>query len=214
MNKASRPRSARHTEATDTLKALCSRLIFATSVLGLLGGTSGCLRAHAKTVAEPPPLDIPAPPPRIVEANDPEMPQPVGLPGEPAHNTPARPRPAPPRAEAPRPAEPPKPAETPPVEAAKPPEEPPKSAPTPTLQTAPTQREIEVERRVRTQLTQAGNDLGRINYQALNADARTQYDTVKGFIRQAEEALRAKNLNFASSLADKAAALAAQLAGR
>ena len=48
----------------------------------------------------------------------------------------------------------------------------------------------------------------------LNADAQTQYDTAKRFIRQAEDALRAKNLVFAKNLADKAAALAAQLAGR
>jgi hypothetical protein len=112
----------------------------------------------------------------------------------------------------PRPAaEPPKP-EPPPVETAKTPEEPVKPAPPPaTLQTTPTQRELEVERRVRTMLTQATNDLNRTNYQALNADGRTQYDAAKGFVRQAEDALKAKNLPFASNLADKAAVLAAQL---
>ena len=56
--------------------------------------------------------------------------------------------------------------------------------------------------------------LNRIDYRALNADARTQYDTAKRFVTQAEEALRAKNLVFARNLADKAAALAAQLAGK
>ena len=44
------------------------------------------------------------------------------------------------------------------------------------------QREVEVERRVRTQLTHASTDLNRIDYQALNTDARTQYDTAKRFV--------------------------------
>jgi outer membrane biosynthesis protein TonB len=173
--------------------------------------TTACFRAQAKTMPEMPPLDMPAPPPRVVESSDPEMPQPMPLPGEPARNTPSRPRPAPPpRAEVAKPvAEPPK--VEPPVEAAKPAEEP---KPPSTLQTTPAQREAEVERRVRVLLTQASNDLTRVNYQALNTEARTQYDTAKGFIRQAEEAIRVKNLNFATQLADKAAALATQLGGR
>ena len=41
-----------------------------------------------------------------------------------------------------------------------------------------------------------------------------QYDTAKRFAVQAEESLQARNLVFASNLADKAAALAAQLLGR
>jgi len=173
-----------------------------------------CIRAHAKTVAEMP-LDMPKPPARVVEANDPEAPAPVSLPGEPVRTNPARVRPPTPRAEVPRPPpEQPKP-EPAPADVVKAPEEPPKPATPPaTLQTTPTQREVEVERRVRTMLTQATNDLNRINYQALNADGRTQYDTAKAFVRQAEDALRAKNLPFASNLADKAAALAAQLGGR
>jgi len=63
-------------------------------------------------------------------------------------------------------------------------------------------------------LTRATTDLNRIDYRALNADARTQYDTAKRFVTQAQEALRAKNLVFARNLADKAAALAVQLAGK
>jgi hypothetical protein len=204
---------------TESADPLTSRRYRSTSVLFVFALSlsvtgSACIRAHAKTVAETP-LEVPAPPPRIVEASDPDMPQPVSLPGEPARNAPSRVRQSPPRVEAPRPApEPPRP-EPAPVEAAKPPEEQPKPAQPPaTLQTTPTQREVEVERRVRAMLTQATNDLSHINYQALNADARTQYDTAKGFVRQAEDALRAKNLNFASNLADKAATLATQLSGR
>jgi hypothetical protein len=101
------------------------------------------------------------------------------------------------------------------VEPPKPVEEPPKPpTPTTTLQTAPTGTEGENERTTRTLLTRATTDLNRIDYRALNADARTQYDTAKRFVTQAQEALRAKNLVFARNLADKAAALAAQLAGK
>ena len=57
----------------------------------------------------------------------------------------------------------------------------------------------------------ADGDLNRIDYRALNTDARTQYDTAKRFIEQAEEAIRMKNLLFAKNLADKAAVLATQL---
>lgn len=168
--------------------------------------TSGCLGLQAKAVAIPEALDMPAPPPRVVEVKDPEVLPPVPLPEEPVRNTPLRPRPAP-AAETPRP-EPPR-AE--PTDIAKPADE---GRPANVLQTAPALQEGEVERRVRALLTQATTDLNRINYRALNADARTQYDTAKRFVSQAEEALRAKNQLFANNLADKAAALAAQLAGR
>jgi hypothetical protein len=195
----------------------CNRAIGLACVLLAAFEAPGCIRAHAKTVAEMP-LDMPTPPPRVVETSDPETPPPVPLPGEPVRNNPGRVRAPAPRAEVPHPpADQPKPPETtpPPADVVKAPEEPPKPVtPAATLQTTPTQREVEVERRVRTMLTQATNDLSRINYQALNADGRTQYDTVKAFVRQAEDALRAKNLPFASNLADKAAVLAAQLGGR
>ena len=63
-------------------------------------------------------------------------------------------------------------------------------------------------------MARAATDLNRIDYRVLNADARTQYDTAKRFIRQADDAIRSKNLVFAKSLADKAAVLAVQLGGR
>jgi hypothetical protein len=174
-------------------------------------GASGCVRARAKTAMDSPPLDVPPPPPRDVEANESEPPQPVSLPQEPAHVAAPRPRPAPPqtRPPAPPPAEPR--ADAPAASAPEPPrpEEPPR--PSPTLQTTPANAEGEVEKTVRGTIAKATSDLNRIDYRALNAEARTQYDTAKGFIRQAEGALRTKNLVIAKSLADKAAALAAQL---
>lgn len=188
---------------------LSAALPFCLSILFV----SGCTRAKAKTAPDAP-LDMPVPPPRDVESIESEPPPVVPLAQEPARNTPTRARPTPPREPArPEPArpEPPRP-ETAPVEPPKP-EEPPKPPPT-TLQTTPPTAEGEMERGVRAALTKASADLNRIDYRALNNDARTQYDTAKRFIRQAEDAIRAKNLVFAKSVADKAVVLAAQLAGR
>jgi len=70
------------------------------------------------------------------------------------------------------------------------------------------------ERAVRATMVRATADLNRIDYRVLNADARTQYDTAKRFIQQADDAIRGKNLVLAKNLADKAAAIAAQQAGR
>jgi outer membrane biosynthesis protein TonB len=181
-------------------------------VFALLSVSAACAHTQARTVVELPPLEMPAPPPRVVEANEPPPAPVISLPDEP--RTTLRPRPAPAqRTEAPRPPEPPKP-EPATTEPARPVEDPPRPAPPTTLQTTPTQRENEVERRVHALIGQALNDLNHVNYQALNGDARNQYDTAKRFAAQAEEALRARNLVFANNLADKAAALAAQLLGR
>jgi hypothetical protein len=176
---------------------------------------SGCAHARANTTPEVPGLDVPAPPPRVVEPTEAEPPEPVPLVKEPAHHAPAQTprqnRPAEPtRSEAPK-NEPTKP-EPPPPEAPK--VEEPHPAPPPTLQTTAPQAEGEVERTIRTLLTRAQSDLNRVDYRALNSDARGQYDLAKGYIRQAEQALRGKNLVFARAVADKAAVLAAQLAGR
>lgn len=177
--------------------------------------TSACFGLQARAVTAPAPLDMPQPPPRVVEVHEPEMPPPVPLPEEPVRNTPPRtrqtPQAPPAAADAPKATEPPK--AEPSVDAARPADDTARP-PTTTLQTTPAQQEGEVERRIRSLLSTALNVLNRINYQALNPDARTQYDTAKRFVSQAEEALHAKNLVFANNLADKAAALANQLGGR
>jgi len=171
-----------------------------------------CAHTQAKTVIELPPLEMPSAPPRVVEAAEPQQAPIIALPDE---ATPSlRPRPAvAPRAEVPRPPEPAK-VEQAATEAPKSAEEAPKPASPTTLQTTPTQREAEVERGVRNLIARATADLGRVDYKALNVDARNQYDTARRFATQAEDALKARNLVFANNLADKAAALAAQLLGR
>src|SRR5215475_9152316 len=102
--------------------------------------SSGCFGLRARAATMPTPLDMPEPPPRIVEVHEPEAPPPIPLPEEPVRSTPTRPRPTPPAAENPRPPQP-APPETP-AETTKPEELTPR--PTTTLQTTPTQREEEI----------------------------------------------------------------------
>lgn len=167
---------------------------------------TGCFGAQARTVVVPT-LDMPEPPPRVVEVSTPVPPPPVSLPEEPARNTPPRPSP---RAETPRAADVPRPDPQPePVRSVE------EARPTPgALQTPNTREEAEAERRIRSSLAQAVTDLNRTGYQSLDADARLQYDTARRFVSQAEDAIRARNLVFAANLAEKAVLLAAQLAGR
>jgi hypothetical protein len=169
----------------------------------------GCTRARARTVPSLPPLEVPAPPPRVlmpieVTADVEEAQLPTTLPEEPTQP------PAPPR---PRPAAPAPPAE-PPKATEEPPKTPTPSTPATTLQTTPAAEQGEVERAIRATMARASAELNRIDYRALNADARTQYDTAKRFIQQAEDSIRLKNLPFAKTVADKAAVLATQLGGR
>jgi hypothetical protein len=190
----------------------CRRSVVALLHVCLVAGlASGCIRARARTVPSiTPPLDVPLPPPRLVEAaEEPPPPEPLTLPAEPTRSTLPRPPRTPPapaqQTEAAKPPEPPKPLEEP--KEPKPPAE-------TTLRTTPTQQEGELERRTRGLLLEATSNLNRTDYSRLNPDAKGQYDSAKGFVRQAEESLRNKNLVFASYLAEKAATLAAQLRGK
>lgn len=168
--------------------------------------TLGCGKKVVQTVPPPPALDVPPPPARVVEPVDAQAPQPVTLVDAPVRTV-ERPRVAPP----PVPRDP-KPEPRPePVADPKPPEDP---RPVATLQTTSTDREAELERRVRTMLQTATADLNRVDYRRLNSDVQLQYDTAKSFVRQAEEAIKSKNLVFAQTMAEKAATLANQLAGR
>ena len=196
----------------NTGKLTCRRSVLALLQVCLVAGlASGCIRARARTTpSTTPPLDVPLPPPRLVEAaEEPPPPEPLTLPAEPARSTLPRPPRTPPvpaqQTESAKPPEPPKPPEEP--KEPKPPAE-------TTLRTTPTQQEGELERRTRGLLLEATSNLNRTDYGRLNPDAKGQYDSAKGFVRQAEDALRTKNLVFASYLAEKAATLAAQLRGK
>ena len=167
----------------------------------------GCRRPQVRTEPAPPALDMPTPPPRDVEPTDLQVPPLVPLIDVPPRTVERPLTPAPvtrdPGRSEPRPESP--------TEPLKPVEEP---RPATTLQTASTEQEAELDRRVRATLQTAGTDLNRIDYRRLNPDEQHQYDTVKSFIRQAEDALRDKNLVFAQTMAEKAATLAKQLPAR
>ncbi|MGE0393907.1 MAG: hypothetical protein AB7I25_06470 [Vicinamibacterales bacterium] len=174
----------------------------------VLGGTallvalaSGCAKMQARTVPEGPALAVPVPPAReIVAALDPP-PLPVEEPVVP---------PAPVVAP---PVVPPRPA-PPPPRAARP--DPPAESPAPRIEprTLRAPGDVAREGAVRERLGGAAADLGRVDYGKLGAAARSQYDQARRFLRQAEQAIKDQNLAFAATLADKAATLAADLAGR
>lgn len=175
---------------------------------------SGCLRGHAKAVTDAPPLETPPAPPRYiatetVDANPPAIGPLVEEPPRQPIQPPARPQP---RDAVTRPPDPPKvetPATEPPPAAAEAPK------PPATLQTTRPGSEAEVERGIRERIQRANTELKRVHVGRLNQDARLQYDMAKRFIQQAEEALRPPpRFDFAGNLADKASALALQLAGR
>jgi len=182
------------------------RLLFAAALMALASG--GCATGRAKTPVAPTPLDVPAPPPRIIVPPDPEAPPPP-------ITTEVAPKPqaTPPRQAAPR-------TETK-TEAPKPfdpatvgPVAPVAPAPTATLQQAPTATVKEARQKIGEQLKRTKEELGRVNFSALTADGKSQHETAQRFVAQAEQALNEGNLVFAAKVADKAASLAASLRDR
>ena len=147
-----------------------------------------------------PALDVPEPPTRlVVPPTEPDIVPPVeAVPPATSEVKPPRPRETPPpRTATPPPTDPP--VVDPPVVA----------PPPPVLSTSADTTNL--EKRVRDKLAQAIADLGQVNRLNLGTDARGQYDSALRFIRQSEEALKVKNLVYASQLADKAATMAALL---
>jgi len=173
---------------------------------------AGCAKAQASAPAGPP-LDVPAPPARVLApVEEPVIasaPEPEAPPPAPVATTPrTQPRPPARRAEPDRP-------ETPqPAAAATPAATPPAAEPPRELRPNSPSGDAAAERDARDKLARAARDLSRVDYGKLNADARSQYDQSKRFTEQAQQALKDRNFVFASTLADKAAALAAGLAPR
>jgi len=178
-----------------------SRLVCAAFV-ALALATTGCASLHARSDPAGPPLATPQPPPHTVPAVEIE----VEPPAPPAGNDGPAPVVVRPAA---RVAAPKHDKTSDKTEAAPPAAVP---APLPPLQT--TANVTEVGRNIRMRIAQATRDLDRTDYRALTTERRTEYDTAKRFIQQAEDALKVKNLVFAGQLADKAATLAAALVQR
>jgi len=174
------------------------------AIVALALAATGCASLHARSDPAALPLATPTPPPHTIPAVEPDAvppPPPAGNAGP----TPVVVRPAP-RVAAPKHDKPSEKAEAaPPAVVPAPPGTPPMLP----LQT--TANVTEVERNIRARIAQATRDLDRTDYRALSTERRTEYDTARRFIHQAEEALKVKNLVFAEQLADKAATLAAAL---
>ncbi len=150
------------------------------------------------------PLAMPAAPSHIVVPAAPEpAPAPVVEPLPSQINPPAitaggsRPKTDPPPV---RPAPPTPPPATPPATAP--------ATPTP-LPAAPNQGEL--EQQARALKDSADQTLDKIDYKALSTDGRSQFDTAKRFLKQADDALKAKNIVYAWQLANKANTIATLL---
>jgi periplasmic protein TonB len=174
--------------------------------------TAACLTGRAQTPARQPALDVPPPPPRVIEpvpAEPVTTIEPVAdLPPVPS---PSRPRPQPPRDPGKEAKPEPKP-EAPPAPEAAPPTNPP--PPNPALQIRTPGDTSEAARQVRDILDRASKTLNSIDYGPLNQQRKESYDTAKRFILQAEDAIKAANFVYAKFLADKADTLAKELQGR
>ena len=178
------------------------RVVAVVCGLAAAGLGSGCATAKAAAPAPLPVLAPPDVPPRVIAEYLPDPP----LPAEPVSPETVAP---PPRAARPARREMPR-AEAPPEEAPVPPTLP-LPAPQPALALQTTGANARADQSVRTLLARAARDLGRVDYQALDADGRAQYDTARRFMQQADEALKSRNVMFAGKLADKAATMAAVL---
>ena len=164
----------------------------------LVAGAAGCASAQAAgTVPAGPPLAVPEAPPRVVtaptvESAEASVPEVVVV--EPA----AAPEPAPTTEAAPPAAASAAEAEPPPIR---------------NLRAGGGAGDDAALASIRTQLRRTARELEAVDYNALTGSGRLQYEQSRRFAQQAETALRDRNLAYAATLAEKAAALAAGLSG-
>jgi hypothetical protein len=186
------------------MRSLPGLAIASLVVISTMAG--GCASAKAQAaLPDSAPLTIPMAPSRVV------VPAPPDPPPAPVETAPVSTStlPANPPANPTRPNRDPKPPAQPPVTppAANPPAAP--TAPTTPLETQGNQNEL--EQKTRGLLGSAKGTLLKINKQALSADGKAQYDAADRFVKQAEDALVAKNYVYAWQLADKANTIATLL---
>jgi outer membrane biosynthesis protein TonB len=188
-------------------------LLVGTLILGLSPLVSGCTTLQAKKApVELPALEVPPPPPRVVEPAPAPEPPPEPVPDLPPPSAaPPKPRPQPkPTTNEPRP-EPPKPEPPPDTTAAAPPATPPQ---VPQLRTPQTADGAEAEKTVRATIDRAKSTLGGVNYNGLSNERKKVYNDAKSFIQQAEDASRQGNFVLAQASATKAEVLAKEISGR
>ena len=176
----------------------------ATIMAGLLVASCASNPARSSVTV---PLEIPEPPPRV--AMDPVQAVIVGTPVTPERPVAApvsRPAGTPPPVStaAATPAATPPPAQTPAVV----PPEPPRTTPPPELRAAGTEGRTPTAAQVRDRLVRAKQKLDSIDRRRLNAGKRTDYDSARRFLSQAEAAVKDNNLLLADSSVEKAETLA------
>ena len=180
---------------------------------------SGCASAAAKAPADRPALNVPAPPPRVLEPPAELDPEPVGELPSPPTTTPTASRPNRQResknntASETKPEVKPeaKPAEvTPPV----PEPTPPPAAPPAQLRTPQTADPSGAAKSVQATIDRARASLSSINFGAQSDERKKAYNDVKRFIDQAESAVKQGNFVFGQAVATKAETLARELAGK
>ena len=176
-------------------------------------GAAACATTQAKVPVDRAPLEVPPVPPRVIEALPPPPPPPVEPVGplppvSPTNSSRTRP---PAQKDTAKPD--PKAAEIPPVEAA-PAQQPPPQAPVPPLRTPGTPDAAEASKQIRDINARAQSMLDAIDYRGLDAERKAQYDSVKMFISQAEDAIKAANFEFGKNMAEKAERLVKELRSR
>jgi hypothetical protein len=176
---------------------------------------SACASAQATGSTDKPALNVPPPPPHVIELPAEPL-EPVGevpaVPsGTPPRSRPPATRPEPPKAGEAKPGEA-KPPETAPPDTPPPaPTPPPPSAQLRTPQTADTNTAAKA---VRTTIDKARNTLASVNFGPLSKERKKAYNDAKLFMQQAEDALKEGNIVYAQAVASKAETLARELAGR
>lgn len=170
---------------------------------------TGCFRPRVAAAPTAPPLTVPEPPERVFLPPEEPLPAEALVPVEAPVPTvaPAAPRPPAPRRAGGPPQEEPR-VDTPPAAQGGPPD------PSRELRASPSAGDAQAERAVRDTLARSTRDLGRVSVARLSVDGRAQFEQARRFAQQAEQALNARNVFFAATLADKAASLAADLANR
>jgi hypothetical protein len=185
-------------------------------VLAALSG-SACASAAAKSPVDRPAMNVPAPPPRVLEPPAELDPEPVGDLPSPPTSTPTTSRPNRQReknstAEAKPEVKP----EAKPAEVTPPPPEPaaPPPAPAAQLRTPQTADPSGAAKTVQATIDRARASLNSINFTAQSDERKKAYNDVKRFINQAEDAMKQGNFVFGQAVATKAETLARELAGK
>jgi hypothetical protein len=194
--------------------AIVARLsLLAFCILNLAFATACAKARAAELVPDGPPLATSAPPPRVITPAD----------DVPAASAPPNPSPEPTTTAAAPPAKTPAPvrpraaeSKTDPAPAAAAPSTtPPPATPEPLeVRSVPSAAAAAEERKVRDVMNRAQADLKRVQEAKLSAEGKIQLAQAKRDAEQADEALKQKNFVFAMALAERAATLAAELAGR